>query len=81
MAGVQVDVELREPSEAFLHGIERTGATVVSSLGSRCRLSLPQNADDPAALIFRVALDTGAQVRAYKPALRSLEDVFMEAIR
>ncbi|NLH99258.1 MAG: ABC transporter ATP-binding protein [Chthonomonadales bacterium] len=81
MAGLHMDVELREPSEAFIAAMERRGARVVSTLGSKCRLALPQTVEDPGQAVFSAALDTGAQVRALKPALRSLEDVFMEAVQ
>ena len=78
--GQQVDVELREPSEAFLEALRRAGAQIVSTLGSRCRIEVPKRVDDPAAEVFQAALASGAQVRSLRPALRSLEDVFMEAV-
>ncbi|MBM3493505.1 MAG: ABC transporter ATP-binding protein [Armatimonadetes bacterium] len=78
--GVQVDVELREPSPRFLEAIALTGARVISVLGSRCRLAWSEQTTDPATRVFEAAAASEAQVRALKPALRSLEDVFMEAI-
>ncbi len=78
--GRQVDVELREPSEAFLDAVRSAGAQIVSSLGSRCRIGFPESVGDPAREVFHAALGSGAQVRSLKPALRSLEDVFMEAV-
>lgn len=78
--GVQVDVELREPSEAFLDAVGKAGSRVISSIGSRCRIALPEGVADPATEVFKAALASGAQVRSLKPALRSLEDVFMEAV-
>jgi len=79
-SGVQVDVELREASEAFCAAAERGGAKVVSRLGSRCRLALPDGTTDPAREVFAIAAASGAQVRAISRARRSLEDVFMEAM-
>ncbi len=78
--GVQVDVELRNPSEEFMSVIAAAGGTVLSRLGSRARLALPDGTTDPAREVFAAALAAGAQVRSIKPAMRSLEDVFMEAI-
>ncbi len=78
--GLQVDVELREPSEAFLATLTNGGARVVSSMGSRCRIAMPEGVKDAAIEVFQAALASGAQVRSLKPALRSLEDVFMEAV-
>lgn len=78
--GVQVDVELREPSQAFLHEIEQLGGAVLTSEGSRCRLRLPENTSDPVRAVLRAAVASGAQVRGIRPATRSLEDVFVEAM-
>jgi ABC-2 type transport system ATP-binding protein len=78
--GVQVDVELREPSQAFVDALVGAGCRLVTSMGSQLRLALSEDAGDPGALVFGIALSSGAQVRALRPALRSLEDVFMEAI-
>lgn len=80
-AGVQVDVELREPSEAFLEAIVRDGGKVLSAYGSRSRLALSDHTEDHARALFAAALETGAQIRAIRPAKRSLEDVFLEAVQ
>ncbi len=78
--GIQMDVELRVMWQPFLAALREAGVDVVNQDGSRCRLSLPSDQTDPAALILRTARETGAQVRGIQPALRSLEDVFMEAV-
>ncbi|HTE20428.1 MAG TPA: ABC transporter ATP-binding protein [Armatimonadota bacterium] len=75
----QVDVELRLPSPAFLEAMQRRGAALVSEMGSHYRLRLREH-EDPAREIFTAARETGAEVRGFRPAVRSLEDVFMEAV-
>jgi len=75
--GRQIDVELRLPSPEFLAAMVRRGAEVISDTGSRCRLRLEK--DDPGREVFAAALEARAEVRGFKPAMRSLEDVFMEA--
>jgi ABC-2 type transport system ATP-binding protein len=74
--GRQVDVELRLPSPAFAAAMERRGGRVVSSMGGRYRVALETS--DPGRDIFAAALESEAEVRGFKPAVRSLEDVFME---
>lgn len=76
--GRQVDVELRFPSAEFLAAMQRRGAQVISELGSNYRLLLEK--EDPGREVFAAALETRAEVRGFKPATRSLEDVFMEAV-
>lgn len=75
--GSQVDVELRLPSPAFVAAIERHGGALISQAGGRYRLSLENG--DVGRRIFAAAREAGAEVRGFKPAVRSLEDVFMEA--
>jgi ABC-2 type transport system ATP-binding protein len=75
--GRQIDVELRLPSPEFLAAMVRRGAEVISDTGSRCRLRLEKV--DPGREVFAAALEARAEVRGFKPAMRSLEDVFMEA--
>jgi ABC-2 type transport system ATP-binding protein len=77
--GVQLDVELRIASEPFLEAMRKRGATIGHQLGSRCRLTLA-NGGDVGKLLFEAAKETGAQIRGFRPAQRSLEDIFLEAI-
>jgi ABC-2 type transport system ATP-binding protein len=78
--GRPVDVELREPSGAFLAETMARGLRLLESSGSRYRFA---GGDSPAATM-RAALEsaakTGAQVRGYQPAQRSLEEAFLEAV-
>ncbi len=78
--GLQVDVELREFSEAFAAAIQKCGAQVVSRQGSHCRIAFPADTRDTGKLLFAAAGESGAQVRGFLPAQRTLEDIFMEAM-
>jgi ABC-2 type transport system ATP-binding protein len=78
--GIQVDVELREPSPAFVTALHRQNAEILKEAGNRYRVLLPGQSEDAGQALFRAAKESGAQVRGFQPALRSLEDIFMEAI-
>lgn len=78
--GVQFDVELRLFSDGFVSAMGARGASLVHQLGSSCRFDLPETETHPHRLIFDAAIVSGAQVRGFRPAERSLEDVFMEAV-
>jgi len=78
--GVQVEVELRMASDAFVAAMARRHGEVLRQWGSRCRLVLRNGADDVGRILFEAAGESGAQVRGFHPASRSLEDVFLEAV-
>lgn len=78
--GCQVEVDLRLPSPAFLQALRGRGAEVVREMGSRCRISLPEGTENPARMLFEAARETGAEVRGFQPAVRTMEDVFMEVV-
>ena len=80
MAGRQVDVELFLASEPFVQAMQVRGGEVVRQLGSQYRFALSNGADDLGRILFEAAIESGAQVRGFRPALRSLEDIFMEAV-
>ncbi len=78
--GVQMDVELGAPSPAFLEAMARRGAELMRQNGSSVRFSLPDDSEDPGKLLFLTAKESGAQIRGFRKATRSLEDVFLEAV-
>jgi ABC-2 type transport system ATP-binding protein len=80
-AGAQIEVELRFPSEAFVEAMCQRGAKVIRQMGSRYRFALPPEIEDAGRALFQVAKESGAQVRGFRPAQRSLEDIFMEALQ
>ena len=86
-SGTQVEVDLRVFSDAFVASMTRRGAELGGRQGTRCRFTLADNGGGgdipPAAagrLIFEAAREAGAQVRGFRPAQRSLEDIFLEAV-
>ena len=81
-AGVQMDVELRFPHEAerFIEAVVKRRGESVSSVGTRCRVLLPDGSVDPGRILLEAARESGTQVRGFHPAQRSLEDVFLEAV-
>ena len=80
MAGHQIDVDLREHSDRFLSLVQERGIRVVSAVGATCRLALPDPSPPVAPLLFTTARDAGVQLRGFRAARRSLEDVFLEVV-
>lgn len=80
MQGVQVDVELYAASEAFAAAVIRRGAQILRQTSGNYRLALADGSNDYGRQLFEAARESGAQVRGFRPALRSLEDIFMEAV-
>ena len=78
--GLQVDVELRVAFEPFLEAMRRRGAEVLRSTGSRYRLSLPCTPQEAGRQICLAVKESGAQLRGFQTAQRSLEDIFLEAV-
>lgn len=83
---VQVEVELHFASEPFTNAMKTRGADILQNDGSRLRLGFSQSlaeGDNARSLaqigreLFVVARETGAQVRGFRLAHRSLEDVFI----
>lgn len=81
MDGHPVDVELREPSPAFLNAAAMAGAELLASKGTSYLFQLPGTAEDACRILMRCAKETESQIRGFKVAERSLEDAFLEAIR
>ena len=80
MATVQLEVELKIASAEFVRAIDRRGAKVLQHIGSQYRVEMPEGTLDPGRELFAAARESGAQVRGYRPAVRSLEDIFLEAV-
>ena len=57
------------------------GAKLLHSKDIGYRIQAPGTPSEVAKMVFAAAQETGAQVRAFKVAERSLEDAFMEAIQ
>ncbi len=78
----QYEVELRLFDDPFVQAVGRRGGVMVYRQGSRLRFEFADTSGmgDVGKLLFQAARESGAQVRGFHPAQRSLEDVFMEAI-
>lgn len=80
LEGQPVDVELREPSDAFVAAATAGGFTLVETSRSHYRLQGTGSPEDQARLVFEAAQTCGAQVRGFRVAERSLEDAFLAAV-
>jgi ABC-2 type transport system ATP-binding protein len=78
MDGTQLDVDLRLPCPAFVGAVERVGGALISHVGTRYRVAMGDG--DPGRALFTAAREAQAEIRGFKPAVRSLEDVFMETV-
>ena len=83
LEGHPVEVELKEPSEAFVAAASAKGAEMMEAPRSGTyRMRLAGTTPEQACHMLMVAArESGAQVRGFKLAERSLEDAFLEAIR
>lgn len=80
LEGHPVDIELREPSGAFVSDMIANGAELVSSTSNSYRMVASKTPSEMARMAFECAARTGAQIRGFSVAQRSLEEVFMEAV-
>jgi ABC-2 type transport system ATP-binding protein len=78
--GAQVEAELRQPSEAFVEAVVMRGAKLGEREGCRYRIAFPDGTVDPGRVLMEAAQASGAQLRGFRPAVRTLEDVFLEAV-
>jgi len=78
--GRPIDVELREVCPAFVAGMQATGANVMLPKRTTYRIQMAGLPEEAAKVAMQVAKDTGAQIRGFVQAERSLEDAFMDAI-
>lgn len=78
--GVQFEVELYTVSEAFVQVVEQQGGQLLHQWGSRYRLMLNLHKEEAGRFLFECAKEAGAQIRGFRPAIRSLEDIFLEVV-
>ncbi len=78
--GQPVDVELREESGAFVNALIMLGGELISTHSQTYRIKAPGTPSDMAKLAFEAARQSGAQVRGFKVAERSLEEAFLQAV-
>ena len=77
--GSQLEIELKLPSPQFEQEMTRRGGKLIERTGGKYRFAFETGAGGGRD-IFAAAKAANAQVRGFYPALRSLEDVFMEAV-
>ena len=78
--GHPVDVELKEASGAFVSAAMSQGLELLSAKGYSYRFQGNGAPDEMLRKLFSAAQITGAQLRGFQVAERSLEDAFLEAI-
>jgi len=80
LAGQPADVELREPNLAFANLLMEKGLTVAPPKGNVYRVQSELPPEDLLRVVQRTAVESGAQVRGFETAVRTLEEVFLEAL-
>lgn len=78
--GHPVDVELKEPSQAWQEAIVRRGITIVSAERNKARLQHEAPTEVTTKMIFEAAREVGAEVRGLSVATKSLEEAFLEVV-
>ncbi len=78
--GHPVDVELREANAAFVNEAVILGARLISVKSQSYRLQTAGTPDQAARLVFEAARKSGAQIRGFDIAERSLEEAFLEVV-
>lgn len=78
--GHPVDIELREPSEAFVKKMTAAGAELIEARTYVVRFRAPGTPEQVSAMALKAAKATGAQVRGFKLAERTLEEAFLSAL-
>ncbi|MDX1934691.1 MAG: ABC transporter ATP-binding protein [Capsulimonadales bacterium] len=74
------EVELRTFSAAFVESVTRRGGVPGFRQGALLHFDLSKAELPPGLLLFQAARESGAQIRGFRPAQRSLQEVFMEAV-
>ena len=81
LEGVPLDVELREPSQAFLDELFRRGIFLMHSNHKELRIQAPGKPEEVNRTLMECANIAKAQIRTVRIAQRSLEEAFLEVIR
>jgi ABC-2 type transport system ATP-binding protein len=75
-----VDLELREASPAFVVALQARGAAVAPPKFTTYRVHLPGRPEDVIKVVLAAARESGAQIRGFAIAERSLEEAFLDTI-
>jgi ABC-2 type transport system ATP-binding protein len=80
LEGHPVDIELREPSALFVNAVGMAGGTLLDARITTYRIQAPGTPEEVSRMVMKAARESGAQVRGFQVAERSLEDAFLEAV-
>ncbi len=78
--GEPVDVELREESDTFAPAMIARGSQMIFQKAHHYRFQAASSPEESLRIVMAAARDSGAQVRGFSIAERSLEEAFMEAV-
>ena len=79
--GHPVDVELREDSPAFAIAVQTKNATIERLKPMLYRVQAQGLPHEISAMVLQAARESGAQVRGFHVAQRSLEEAFLEVLK
>ncbi len=80
LEGSPLDVELREPNPQFVAALQAKGLSVLFDRGYELRVQGTGLPHETGLVVMQAARESGAQVRGFHPAVRSLEEAFLEAV-
>jgi ABC-2 type transport system ATP-binding protein len=78
--GMQIEVELREFKPIFGENMAQRGGKLIHQQGPQCRFQFETPPQNITEMLFATATQSGVQVRGFRSAERSLEDIFLEAV-
>lgn len=78
--GQNMDVELREPNEGFVSAAGALGLHYVGLHEGALRFAGTESPEASSLALFQAAVASSAQIRRIQPAVRSLEEAFLEAV-
>lgn len=81
LEGQPIDLEVREFSQKFVEGLAAAGASILETKPYSVRIQAPGLPEEVGRMAMAVARQTGAQVRGFRLAQRSLEEAFLQAIQ
>jgi ABC-2 type transport system ATP-binding protein len=78
--GHPVDIELREPNTHFIEKLQAQGIQLLEAKPYAYRVQAPGAPDQLAPIALKAAKETGAQIRGFRIAERTLEEAFLSAL-
>jgi ABC-2 type transport system ATP-binding protein len=78
--GHPIDIELREPNTIFIEKLQAHGIELLEARPYAYRVQTSGTPEQLAPLVLKTAKETGAQVRGFKLAERTLEEAFLSAL-